>query len=100
MKDDIVFPPKNNIQLRLAVQAGLYFITDKEKSKVDENGTLHLETLNVYDHFDLEKFTELIVKECIDTMKNSKVKCHLEMPVDDAIHLLSKEIKQHFGVKL
>lgn len=88
MKEDIVFPPENNRPLRLAVQAGLYFITDKEKSKVDENGTLHLETLNVYDHFDLEKFAELIVEECMNATRGAITGL-------DAFN----NIKAHFGVK-
>jgi hypothetical protein len=47
----------------------------------------------------LEKFAELIVRECVDKIKNVDM-TDLEGPdPDDVLWLVGKQIREHFGVE-
>ena len=47
----------------------------------------------------LEKFAELIVRECVDKIKNADM-TDLEGPdPDDVLWLVGKQIREHFGVE-
>ena len=47
-------------------------------------------------HFDTQKFTELIIQECIDIISPYTVR--MNRPGEEFLHPIS-EIKKHFGVK-
>ena len=48
---------------------------------------------------DLEKFAELIVRECLDIVSNADM-TELEGPdPEDVLYVACKQIKQHFGVE-
>lgn len=53
---------------------------------------LALECYNPYSNFDHEKFAELIVKECIDTVLDSSVEYATRPQI-------AEELKEHFGVE-
>lgn len=56
-----------------------------------------------YAYFDKEKFAELIVKECYDTIKKDMELAHIQLiPIDFGIYAngrLRRIIKEHFGVE-
>lgn len=67
----------NELIKKLAVQAGL------DEKEIRENGSL---TLYAFENFDLERFAELLIDECID---------HAAAEEHDQIYYLSN----HFGFK-
>ena len=56
-----------------------------------------------YTHFSQEKFAELIVKECYETIKKDMELAHIQLiPIDFGIYAngrLRRIIKEHFGVE-
>jgi hypothetical protein len=51
-----------------------------------------------FEHFDIERFAELIVQECIDVVEGGRF-LHDEAPTAIFARECSCAIKQHFGVE-
>ena len=48
--------------------------------------------------YDMEKFAELIVRECIDTIQNESMNSKDEW--EDGLRIAEGAIREHFGVEL
>lgn len=69
-----------------------------------EQATQHSkEGFYTYTQLDAEKFAELIVRECYDTIKKDMELAHIQLiPIDFGIYAngrLRRIIKEHFGVE-
>ena len=51
-----------------------------------------------FEHFDIERFAELIVRECIDVVEGGRF-LHDEAPTAIFARECSGAIKEHFGVE-
>ncbi len=49
--------------------------------------------------FELEKFAELIVQECVDRIKNADMTDLEGSDPDDVLWLVERQIVKHFGVE-
>ena len=56
-------------------------------------------SLMVDRHFDIEKFTELIVRECAKVCDDLDIDDWGDKSFDDGTYYCSRAIKQHFGVE-
>jgi hypothetical protein len=54
-----------------------------------------LECYNPYGNFDLEKFAQLMVRECAEVANKNRT----VMEIKTNTHLTADAIKEHFGVK-
>jgi hypothetical protein len=55
----------NERMKELMTEAGMLYTLDSNPTHIDVNGTHTFQEVNIYKNFDLEKFAELIVKECL-----------------------------------
>ncbi len=78
----------------LAVKAQIYFSYDRGPGTDNE-----LQAAEITQS-DLEKFAELIVKECIDMIDlRNRTQFHPTSTGGELLHNVAKDLKQHFGVE-
>jgi len=70
---------------------------ERIKELAEQAGSTHKQNLGVYQFYkdELEKFAELIVKECLDIVNRHEYSYHEADPLWETAQL----IKEHFGVK-
>jgi len=51
-----------------------------------------------YERLNVQKFAELIIRECVGKVKNADMTDLEGLNSDDVLWLVEKQIKQHFGV--
>jgi hypothetical protein len=81
---------------QLAMLAGLAYKLDPVPISIDENGVHTFNESHVYDTFDLEKFANLIVEECVHT-------CWTVSELESKGFVVSecvKRIRKNFGVEV
>jgi hypothetical protein len=57
--------------------------------------SIALECYNPYGNFDLEKFAQLIVQECVEVANKNRIGIEIKTNT----HLTADAIKKHFGVE-
>jgi hypothetical protein len=69
-------------------------MNERIKKLAEQAGSTHKQNLGVYQFYtdELEKFAELIVQECIDTILDCTVEYATRPRIAD-------ELREHFGVK-
>lgn len=73
--------------LQLSLQCGAWHqVYDQERFMIDSN-------------FDIEKFAELIVRECAKVCDDLDIDDWGDKSFDDGTYYCSRAIKQHFGVE-
>ena len=71
----------------------------------EQTGSTHKQNLGVYQFYtdELEKFAELIVRECADVLKKDMELAHIQLiPLDFKMYAngrLKRTIQEHFGVE-
>ena len=72
-------------------------MNDQIRKLAEQAGSTHKQNLGVYQFYtdELEKFAELIVRECSDVAH----KCILEDGSDFPMKSVAYRIKEHFGVE-
>ena len=76
-------------------------MNERIKELAEQAGSTHKQSLGVYQFYtdELEKFAELIVRECVIRVEREWIRNGSDTEHNQAVSKVIESIKQHFGVE-